>query len=305
MRSVEEPFVVWCGRMAENVETQLTQSAPRRAVTLRVVLRTIMVLSWFAAYLTILTLILGPFLWVWCRLFDNQRRIVRKLVRMFYRQGMRGYCGKNMRIKEFNWSAISGPCMIIANHQSAIDILLMFQLPPDGRCWSKDWPFHQPLLGWLMSLSGHLRVDQPDIMDRAIDALRQGQSMYVFPEGTRSRSLKLGRFHEGAFLVACKANVPVVPVAIHGSGECMPPGQLAVFDVPLLVEPLGILYPDQTLAHPQRELKRQVRSMISAALARGPNPTGDDKTDNGLPQSPTVVQSSIAEFNTAGENTHG
>lgn len=305
MRLVEEPFVVWCGRMAENVETQLAQSVPRRAVTPRVVLRTIQVLSWFAVYLAILTLILGPFLWIWCRLFDNQRRIVRKLVRMFYRHGMRGYCGKNMRIKPFNWSAISGPCILIGNHRSAIDILLMFQLPPDGRCWSKDWPFHQPLLGWLMSLSGHLRVDQPDIMDRAIDVLRQGQSLYVFPEGTRGRSSKLGRFHEGAFLVACKANVPIVPVAIHGSGECMPPGQIAVFDVPLLVEPLGIIYPDLTSAHPQRELKRRVHAMIAAALARGPDQTCEDPPDNGPVHAPARTQSSPAESDAAGENNHG
>ena len=305
MRLVEEPFVVWCGKMAGNIETPVAESVPRRAVTLRVVLRTTQVLSWFAFYLFILTIILGPFLWVWCRLFDPQRRSVRKFVRMFYRQGMRGYCGKNMRIKDFNWSAISGPCILIANHQSAIDILLMFQLPPDGLCWSKDWPFHQPLLGWLMSLSGHLHVEQPDILDRAMDALRQGQSLYVFPEGTRSRSLKLGRFHEGAFLLACAANVPVVPVAIHGSGDCMPPGQIAVFDVPLLVEPLGILYPDTAVAHPQRELRRRVRDMIVAALARGPNHTEQDRAELAGISGPAGDPAAKPEFGTTGENCRG
>jgi 1-acyl-sn-glycerol-3-phosphate acyltransferase len=258
--------------MAEKDKVKSRSSVPRRPVTLRVVLRTTQVLSWFAVYLAFLTLVLGPFLWVWSRLFDPQRRLVRKIVRAFYRHGMRGYCGKNMQIRPFNWSAISGPCMLIGNHQSAIDILLMFQLPPDGRCWSKDWPFHQPLLGWLMALSGHLRVEQPDIIFQALEALRHNTSLYIFPEGTRSRSHQLGRFHEGAFSVACQANVPVIPVAIHGSGDCMPPGQMAVFDVPLVVEPLGILYPDLTSPHPQRELRKQVRNMISDALARGPVP---------------------------------
>ncbi len=290
--------------MAEKIETQTNCRGSHRRVTLRVVLRTTQVLSWFAIYLFFLTVVLGPFLWIWCRLFDNQRRIVRKLVRMFYRQGMRGYCGKNMRIKDFNWSAIAGSCIIIANHQSAIDILLMFQLPPDGRCWSKDWPFHQPLLGWLMSLSGHLRVDQPDIIARATEALQNGQSLYIFPEGTRSRTLKLGRFHEGPFLLACKANVPIVPVAIHGSGNCMPPGQLAVFDVPLLVEPLGILYPDYTRPNPQRELKLRVHGMIAAALARGSDSCvgGNENTEiKRTSESPPAVST----LDTVGEETHG
>ncbi len=291
--------------MAERMETQGTESAARRRITLRVVLRTTMVLTWFAVYLIILTLILGPFLWVWCRLFDRQRRSVRKLARLFYRQGMRGYCGKNMRIKDFDWSAVPGPCILIANHQSAIDILLMFQLPPDGCCWSKEWPFHQPLMGWLMSLSGHLHVEQPDIVNRAMEMLRTGQSMYIFPEGTRSRSLKLGRFHEGAFQLACKTNVPVIPVAIHGSGNCMPPGQIAVFDVPLLVEPLGILYADHSLAHPQRELKKQVLDMIIAALARGPDHGGEIKNNMPGPASPETLQPENPEFNTAGEKPHG
>ncbi len=290
--------------MAEHVETQGTESTARRKITLRVVLRTTLVLTWFAIYLTILTLILGPFLWVWCWFFDRQRRSVRKLVRLFYRQGMRGYCGKNLRIKDFNWAAISGPCILIANHQSAIDILLMFQLPPDGRCWSKEWPFQQPILGWLMALSGHLHVEQPDIVNRAMAGLKLGQSMYIFPEGTRSRSLKLGRFHEGAFQLACKTNVPVIPVAIHGSGTCMPPGQIAVFDVPLVVEPLGILYADHSLPHPQRELKKLVREMIIAALARGPDHGSENKSNMPDAATPDTSQPENPELNTAGEKPH-
>lgn len=255
--------------MAEDAEI-ITRVGVRRRVTLRVVLRSFQVLSWFAVYLAVLTLALGPFLWIWCRLFDHRRSLPRKLVRMFYRQGMRGFCGRNMRIVPFDWSAISGPCIMVANHQSVIDILLMMQLPPDARCWSKDWPFHRPLLGWLMALCGHLHVDDPDVMNQAMDGIRQGVSMYIFAEGTRSRTHRLGRFHDGAFQLACAAHVPVVPVVIHGSGDCMPPGQIAVFDVPIVVEPLGMLYADESLPHPHRELKRRAHAMIAAALENGP-----------------------------------
>lgn len=293
--------------MAEEAEAIVTTEVRGQRVALRVVLRSIQVLTWFAVYLAILTVVLGPFLWIWCRLFDHQRRLPRKLTRWFYRHGMRGFCGSNMRIKAFNWSAIPGPCIIVANHQSVIDILLMMQLPPDARCWSKDWLFHRPLLGWLMSLCGHLHVDDPDVMTQAIHGIQQGVSMYIFAEGTRSRTRRLGRFHEGAFHLACTTHIPVVPVAIHGSGNCMPPGQMAVFDVPILVEPLGILYADESLPHPQRDLKRRAHAMIASALEAGPDAAGEREDLDGCQRSGMMRPvRSIQEVQSSGQGTtHG
>ena len=179
---------------------------------------------------------------------------------------MRGFCQSRMVIENLPGQTIPEPCIVVANHQSAIDILLLFQLSPDARCWAKDWPFKKPLLGWLMRLCGHLHVDDPNVLEHAAASIRQGVGIYVFPEGTRSRTGRLGRFHDGAFMLAVQTGVPIVPVAICGSGRCMTPGYVAIMDVPITVRPLGILYADLTVPKAQLVLKRQAHSLIAAAL---------------------------------------
>ncbi len=213
-------------------------------VTWRVVLRSVQVFGWFATYLVFFVVVLGPWLWVFNQWWDRDRRLARRIVRALYRHGMHGFCGRNLWIAPFDWRVVPQPCILVANHQSAIDILLLLQLPPDARCWAKNWPFRMPFLGALMKLCGHLHVQHADVLEQAAESLRRGVSLYVFPEGTRSRNGRLGRFHDGAFLLAARTNCPIVPVAIHGSGRCMTPDHIAIFDVPLRVEPLGILYPD-------------------------------------------------------------
>ncbi len=237
-------------------------------VTLRVVLRSLQVFSWFAAYLVIFVVVLGPFLWLAAAIWDRDRRLPRRIVRALYRHGMRGFCGSNMRIQAFDWNRIQVPCILVANHLSAIDILLLLQLPPDARCWAKTWPFRMPFLGALMKLCGHLRVERENVLEQAAQSLRRGVSLYVFPEGTRSRNGRLGRFHDGAFLLAARTNCPVVPIAIHGSGRCMIPDHIRIHDVPLRVEPLGILHADPAAEKPHLDLKRRAFAMIERALER-------------------------------------
>ncbi len=235
-------------------------------LTWRIRWRTALVYTWFGLYLFVLAVVLGPLLWLAGATWDPQRRLARRWTRAFYRHAMRGFCGARMVIENLPGQAIPEPCILVANHQSAIDILLLFQLSPDARCWAKDWPFQKPLLGWLMRLCGHLHVDDPNVLEQAAESIRQGVGMYVFPEGTRSRSGRLGRFHDGAFLLAVQTGVPIVPVAIRGSGRCMTPGYVAIIDVPISVRPLGILYADPAAPKAHLALKRQTHGLIAAAL---------------------------------------
>ena len=167
---------------------------------------------------------------------------------------------------DFNWEAVGGPCILIANHQSMLDILMMMQLPPDARCWAKNWPFRIPLLGLLMRLCGHLLVDDFNILPNAQQAILDGSSLYVFPEGTRSRTGKVGRFRDGAFLLAMKTGRPIVPVALHGSFDCFPPGQAWIWTRQLRIQPLGILWPNAHDPKDHIRLRREARRMIISAL---------------------------------------
>ncbi|KAL9636418.1 MAG: hypothetical protein Q9164_002838 [Protoblastenia rupestris] len=114
------------------------------------------------------------------------------------------------------------PCVIIGNHQSALDILLL------GVVWplycsvtAKSSLRYVPFLGWFMALSGTVFIDRKNrdsaiqAFDAAATEMREArQSVFIFPEGTRSNAKgpELGAFKKGAFHLAIRAQVPVVPV---------------------------------------------------------------------------------------------
>lgn len=124
-----------------------------------------------------------------------------------------------------------GPAIYIANHQSMIDVCALFMaLPIPLRFMLKAELARIPFLGWYTRAMGMILVHRghPGHIRRrlaeAAEMLRNGQSLAAFPEGTRSRDGSIGRFKHGVFQAAINAGVPVVPIAITGSGRVMPPG---------------------------------------------------------------------------------
>ena len=120
-----------------------------------------------------------------------------------------------------------------ANHQSIFDIPIVFSaLPYQLRIVAKDSLGRIPFMGWHLHRAGHLLVDRknpgPDIVQKMARLVREGSSLIVFPEGTRSLDGTLGRFKKGSFLVALGAKLPVVPVTIEGSRQVMQKGRLTV-----------------------------------------------------------------------------
>jgi 1-acyl-sn-glycerol-3-phosphate acyltransferase len=129
----------------------------------------------------------------------------------------------------------AGPLVFASNHESALDIWVLFkELPRSFRFIAKQELFRIPVFGWYLSLGGHIPVDRTH-HGRAIHSLRRagavvraGTSLVVFPEGTRSRDGQVHPFKKGPFVVAMEAGVPVVPVAISGSGRVTPKNVVAV-----------------------------------------------------------------------------
>jgi 1-acyl-sn-glycerol-3-phosphate acyltransferase len=123
--------------------------------------------------------------------------------------------------------------LFIANHQSLLDIPILLYLLHTWypRFVAKKSLFAIPLFGPGMGRTGHLGVDRENSrqgmrdMQEAVHRLQQGQSLVIFPEGTRTEDGNtLQDFHIGAFVIALKAKVPIVPVLIKGSGRVMPKG---------------------------------------------------------------------------------
>ncbi|KAK4481662.1 hypothetical protein RD792_012569, partial [Penstemon davidsonii] len=122
------------------------------------------------------------------------------------------------------------PAIYVSNHQSFLDIYTLLTLGRSFKFISKTSIFLYPIIGWAMFLLGVIplkRMDsrsQLDCLKQCITLINKGASVFFFPEGTRSKDGKLGPFKKGAFSVAAKTGVPVVPISLIGTGNIMPAG---------------------------------------------------------------------------------
>jgi 1-acyl-sn-glycerol-3-phosphate acyltransferase len=239
--------------------------------------RTVYIYGTFFGSLLFVVFVCGLPLWLLARTVDPGRSIARRLCRAIYTRLLRHYArltGHPLQLDDsrVNWPEV-GPCIVVANHASSMDVVVLMQLPAgvgDGRVWAKAWPFRTPLLGTAMRLCGHLHVEDFNMLPDAQECLVKGESLLIFPESSRSRSGQLNRFRDGAFLLAARTGIPVVPVAIHGTHASMPPGQPWCFRSMIRIEVLGVLHPTPGMPRSHIQLKREAREMILAALEGSP-----------------------------------
>lgn len=120
--------------------------------------------------------------------------------------------------------------IIIANHQSLADIVLAYQIKMQFKWVAKESLFKIPFLGWSMSLAKHIKLDRGNfgsikkVYREAAHWLRGGTSVLFFPEGTRSLNNEMGDFRNGAFKLAIKERVPILPIVFEGTGTAIPKG---------------------------------------------------------------------------------
>ncbi|MCK9463233.1 MAG: 1-acyl-sn-glycerol-3-phosphate acyltransferase [Proteobacteria bacterium] len=168
------------------------------------------------------------------------------------------------------------PYVVTSNHQSQVDIPILFaSLPMSVRFLAKRSLFYIPVFGWSLWFARFVPVDRGSSrkarrsIDTAAVKIRNGPSLAVFPEGTRTPNGKLQAFKSGAFVLAVKSGVSVLPVAIRGSYDVVPKHRLGVKPgtVELIV---GNPISTDTLDLSDREkLKNLVRDRIQRMLDTG------------------------------------
>ncbi len=116
------------------------------------------------------------------------------------------------------------PAVIICNHQSHLDTVLNIMQNPRMILLTHPWVQKSMFFGWFVRFADFLPVHEglDPIMDQMREVAKAGYSIFVFPEGTRSRDLRIGRFHQGAFLIAEELGLDIIPVISYGSGNAMP-----------------------------------------------------------------------------------
>jgi 1-acyl-sn-glycerol-3-phosphate acyltransferase len=119
------------------------------------------------------------------------------------------------------------PFVVVSNHESFADILLISHLPWEMKWLSKAELFRIPIMGWMMWLAGDVPVKRGfgpsalEAMARCRQALDNRVSVMIFPEGTRSKTAELLPFKDGAFRLAIEAGVPILPLAVSGTATAL------------------------------------------------------------------------------------
>lgn len=166
------------------------------------------------------------------------------------------------------------PYVVVSNHLSNADIPVISNLPWEMKWVAKKELFRLPVAGWMMRMAGDISVDRSSatkrvgVFKKCKKVLEQNVSVMFFPEGTRSRSGKMNKFAPGAFELAIREKVPVVPIAIDGTQGCLPK-KTWVFEPDVYVK-MKILDPIDTSGMSKDqgiELMNLVRERIVAQLA--------------------------------------
>jgi 1-acyl-sn-glycerol-3-phosphate acyltransferase len=180
--------------------------------------------------------------------------------------------------------------ILCPNHQSMLDIFVLYFLHRHFKWVSKIENFRIPLGGWVMALNRYValrRGDRASIKQMFEDCqvhLERGSSVLIFPEGTRSEDGQLQGFQGGAFTLAVRKNVAVQPIVVEGSHRAIPKGKLIARErTRVRVKVLPPIYPE---GRGPKQLMQECRTAIREELARlrGVSPDEVDKlTSSSVP----------------------
>jgi 1-acyl-sn-glycerol-3-phosphate acyltransferase len=142
----------------------------------------------------------------------------------------------------------SKPAIIICNHQSFLDILFTVLLYPKLILFTNHWVWNSPVFGALVRMADYYPVMHglDSNLDELAGRIQQGYSLVVFPEGTRSLDGQMKRFHKGAFLLAEKLGVDILPLVIHGSGYTLSKGDFLLKNGTVTLKFLPRIHPLDT-----------------------------------------------------------
>ncbi len=201
--------------------------------------------------------------------FDPTRRIAGRFYRYLPVFWSRVFPFWRIRI-EGKWPPGKQAYVVVANHQSFLDVFLLCNIPHEMKWVAKQELFKIPMFGWGLRLAGDLCLERDStasgmqVMNKAKWYLQNGMSVILFPEGTRSKDGTLLPFKAGAFMMAVELGVPLLPIAVSGTAQGMPKGSPWVRPAHLTAR---ILPPVPTTGLGIRDL-RKLRDDVRDSIAR-------------------------------------
>jgi len=204
----------------------------------------------------------------------SNARLIDRIIRLWARSIVRG-AGIDLRTEGTEIVDRKQRYIIIANHHSYFDIPCIFAaIPQPIRFMAKVSLFKIPIFGWAIGRAGFIPIDRKNrrtavkSFELAVDRIRKGNTVVVFPEEGRSRERAMRPFQRGGFLLALRSGLPILPVAIQGTFDVFRAGAKRVTPGPVTVR-IGTPIPTEGLTVRDKErLLTESREQISAMLNR-------------------------------------
>lgn len=193
---------------------------------LMVILRTVYSFVFFVFFCT---LVFTPLIWLYLKLSKKTEKRQYRLHQLIYRAARfvmihHGIPGTKFISKVEEKIDFDQPRIIICNHQSHLDLMCQLVFTPKIVFLTNQWVWNNPFYGVLIRNAEYLPVmDGLDsIMPHLKSLVDRGYSVAVYPEGTRSKDCRIGRFHQGAFYLAQQLGLEVLPMCLYGPGKILP-----------------------------------------------------------------------------------
>ncbi len=218
-------------------------------------------------------------------LFRNTSPLIEKIVRLWARSIVRA-AGIDLRTENLEAIDPDKRYVLVANHHSYFDIPCIFTaIPQPIRFMAKQSLFKIPIFGWSIARAGFIPIDRKNkskakaSFDLAVERIRKGNTIVIFPEEGRSRERAMREFKSGAFLLALKSDRPIIPVAIDGTydvynakSRLIRPGRVTIkVGTVLPTEGLRVRDKERLLT----ESRAQIQTMLFGS-AEGPAPAASE-----------------------------
>jgi 1-acyl-sn-glycerol-3-phosphate acyltransferase len=229
---------------------------------------------WFLLIFIPLTFVLA-FSAIICSIFDRSGNIYHRHARLWSRFAL-WMAGVRVEVTGADKIPTDIPVIFMSNHQSNFDILALFQGIPRKFSWlAKEELFKVPVFGHSMARAGYIPLDRVasgrralKSVEKAATLIREGRSVVIFPEGTRTQDGELLPFKQGGFLLAVKAGVPIVPLTINGSMKINPKNRLELYPGTIRIVVAAPISVNASAAHERDRLVDEVRKAIDGGIER-------------------------------------
>ena len=189
---------------------------------------------------------------------EKKRYRYHQMIAFFMRLALKALPGVKFSLENKFGETFAKPAVIIANHQSHLDLLCTMMLHPKVVLLTTDWVWKNPMYGLIIRYAEFYPVS--DGYDKNVNRLKslveRGYSVVVYPEGTRSITGDIQRFHKGAFQLAQALNVDILPVFVHGSNHVMPKKDFVLREGEIAVEIGQRMSADEAKSMETRELTK-------------------------------------------------